>query len=58
VVDVERDSDAQTELFDKGEVGVGVRATQSMVDVDGGEGHAKGIALLGVGGVEEQQKRD
>ena len=58
VVEVEGDVEADAEVFDELLVGVGFFAAEVVVDVDGGEADAEGVAGGGVGGVEGEEKSD
>ncbi len=58
VVDAEGDVEAAAERLDEDEVGVGLFAAQTVVDVDGREAYAEGVARQLVGGVEQEQHGD
>jgi hypothetical protein len=45
---------ARAKLLDKGLIGVGLLAPEAVVDVDGGDAYAKGLAGGGVGGEERE----
>jgi len=55
--DVQRNFEPQAELLDEGHVGVRLVSAQAVMDVDGGESGAEGVAWLGVGGVQQKQQR-
>jgi hypothetical protein len=56
LVQVERDVEADAEVFDELLVGVGFFAAEVVVDVDGAEADAEGITDGGVGGVEGEEE--
>ena len=56
LVEVEGDFEADAEVFDELLVGVGFFAAEAVVDVDGGEAYAEGVAFGGVGGVEGEEE--
>jgi hypothetical protein len=56
VVKVERDVEADAEVFDELLVGVGFFAADVMVDVDGAQTYSEGITGGGVGGVEGEKE--
>jgi ribosomal protein S18 acetylase RimI-like enzyme len=57
-VEVEGDVEAAAEIGDEGLVGVGLLGAEAVVDVDGGEAGAEGVAGRGVGGMEGEEERD
>jgi hypothetical protein len=58
VMEVEENVELDAEVFDEALVGVGFCSAKTVVDVDGAEAHAEGIAGSGVGGVEGKEERD
>jgi hypothetical protein len=57
-VEVKGDVEGDAEVFDEALVGVGFFAAEVMIDVDGGEAYAEGIAPGCVGGVEREEESD
>jgi hypothetical protein len=55
-MEVERDFEADAEVFDELLVGVGFFGADAVVDVGGGETDAEGVVFGGVGGVEGEEE--
>ena len=55
-MEVQRNVEADAEVFDEALVGVGLFAAQAVVDVDGAEADAEGFVGCGVGGVEGEEE--
>jgi GNAT superfamily N-acetyltransferase len=55
-MEVQRNVEADAEVFDEALVGVCFFAAQAVVDVDGAEADAEGFARRGVGGVEGEEE--
>jgi len=57
-LEVEGDVKAGAEIGDEGLVSVGFGAAEVVVDMDGGEADAEGVAVGGIGEMKEEQEGD